>query len=507
MQFGKCPSSKSSCVGGYRHNLVPLGPNLWFPKAALSQRRNLLFTAQGADIYVWVPRGSQQLLGSQPEMIIHPVLNQPLAGGYIQPSSPHTINHIIVDDLGVHEVLLLATDSGNVTGYNVEAIFSAIKHSVEFGHTRPFDGGEVRPFFAENVYESAWGLATHKFARLIAVSSNTGVITVFAFAMVGEEPEDEIGFGVPKTSREEESGELGQNWVSIVNEKQMNELKEHTPHHRKNNLRINYVGHYHNIPCVSFANFDLDPNGMWMVSTDITNKVLVWKVWESIDYLETPIEGGINGAMGWFVLPIDPRRVQRHSSKLDACGGELEIDELGAQVILQAPDMADSELDRSQTICQVSNPLDPLADDVFSSDCLVYSKPTRRSLSQTSSTGPPVCPGSANVRHSHPECSFEGGHAAESEIPDISSLRVIEGISDLIEEAQGHLNPAMGVDPSSKLEDTWLKLEEGIPLHRKPGMNIKPWHLDINTSCSTQSYIFPCSPIHRPRYHFNLLPM
>jgi hypothetical protein len=33
--------------------------------------------------------------------------------------------------LGVDEVLLLATDSGNVTGYNVEAIFSAINRSTQ----------------------------------------------------------------------------------------------------------------------------------------------------------------------------------------------------------------------------------------------------------------------------------------------------------------------------------------------------------------------------------------
>lgn len=477
-------------------------------KAALSQRRNLLFTAQGADIYVWIPKGSQQLLGSQPEMIIHPVLNQPQAGGYIQLSSPHKINHIIVDDLGVDEVLLLATDSGNVTGYNVEAIFSAIKHSVEFEHTRPFDGGEVRPFFAENVYESAWGLATHKFARLIAVSSNTGVITVFAFAMVDEEPADEMGFGVLKTSHVEESGELGQNWVSIVNEKQMNELKEHAPYHRKYNLRINYIGHRHNIPCVSFANFDLDPNGMWMVSTDIANQVLVWKIWESINHLDAPIEGGITGSMGWFVLPIDPRRVQRHSSKLDACGDELDIEHLGDHLALQLPAMADNELDRSETVREVSKPLEPLADDVFSSDCLVYPKPTRRLSGQTSSTGPsPGLPGSANLQYPHPECSSEAGHATESEMPNISSLRVTEGISDLIEEAHGHLNPAEGVDPSSKLEDTRLKLLESIPLHRKPDTNIKAWHLDTKISCSTQSHILPRSPIHRPRYHFNLLPM
>jgi hypothetical protein len=55
-------------------------------------------------------------------------MKEPNAPGYIDRSRPHTINHIIVDDLGVDEVLLLATDSGNVTGYNVSRRIGFLHH-------------------------------------------------------------------------------------------------------------------------------------------------------------------------------------------------------------------------------------------------------------------------------------------------------------------------------------------------------------------------------------------
>ena len=70
-------------------------------------------------------------------MIIDPVMKMPRAEGYIDRNNPHTINAILVDDLGRDEVLLLVTDSGNVCGYHVEAIYSCLTRCNEEGIKRP----------------------------------------------------------------------------------------------------------------------------------------------------------------------------------------------------------------------------------------------------------------------------------------------------------------------------------------------------------------------------------
>lgn len=258
-------------TASWRNNLI-----------ALSQRRNLLFTACRHQIYVWEPAGSSQALGTEPEMIITPIMKNPRAGGYISPQIPHAVNNILVDDLGREEILLLATDSGNVCAYQVETIFWALERAAEFDLARPLDDSGIHPFFAEFVEESAWGLAIHKFARLIAVSANTGLITVFAFALVNPSSEDGSD---PSGSFEasDDQREYEQTWDLITSSDELLRLRNLMPGgHRSRNIRLSYTGHFTNIPCVSFLNCDLDPNGTWMVSTDIDNKMLVWKIWQSL---------------------------------------------------------------------------------------------------------------------------------------------------------------------------------------------------------------------------------
>jgi hypothetical protein len=251
-------------------------------KTALSQRRNLLFVAYSHQIFAWEPAGSFQTLGAKPEMIITPVMKNPYSSGYISPVVPHAINNILVDDLGRDEVLLLVTDSGNVCGYRVEAIFSALKRAAERKEQRPFDGSQVDPFFIEYVGASAWGLAIHKFSRLIAVTANTGHVTVFAFALVNPASGKSSDAG-QRLEEEDNFNDYGQTWLEIKSDEQFKQLRHWMPaKHRKRNIRLTYSGHYTNIPSVSFLNCDLDPNGTWMVSTDIDNKLLVWKIWENL---------------------------------------------------------------------------------------------------------------------------------------------------------------------------------------------------------------------------------
>ncbi|KAJ5504895.1 Ribonucleotide reductase transcriptional regulator CRT10 [Penicillium fimorum] len=422
--------------------------------AALSQRRNLLFTAHVDDIYVWIPSGPRQLLGSKPEMIIHPVMKEPNAPGYIDRSRPHTINHIIVDDLGVDEVLLLATDSGNVTGYNVEAIFSAINRSAKYGGDRPFDAHEVKPFFAEHVQLSAWGLATHKFARLIAVSANTGVITVFAFALVDDVSESDDGSpSLSETSNMGDSDILESTWVSIDSAPSMEKLKKDMPHHRTRNLRLSYRGHFDNIPCVSFANFELDPNGLWMISTDILNRVFVWRVWDNLTPVKTSSYNCSREAReqrGWFVLPLHPRRVQQHRYKFDACGCEPRPKIMNGRMVFDVSDTADDVIARSNLAAQkVDDEEDAtisslfLPDDIFPPGCSIHTELRTQHPGLEHDHTTLEASGTASIGTASDSIDINAEVSQDQEVnPPRQSIRVRRGITNLVEEE----NEQCGVD-------------------------------------------------------------
>lgn len=206
-------------------------------------------------------------------------MKKPQAPGYLSPQIPHAINHILVGDLGSEEILLIATDSGNVTAYRTERIFSTIERNQGLENNDATTlGSQVECFFSEWVGQSAWGLAIHKLGRIIAVSSNTTVVTVFAFALVNDSDylggyEAEFDLGNPKIHTNE--------WLHVGNYSEFVKIRSWTRQHRRaRNVRLSLMGHIANIPNVSFLNSELDPHGDWLLSTDINNKLLVWKIWE-----------------------------------------------------------------------------------------------------------------------------------------------------------------------------------------------------------------------------------
>ncbi|KAJ5669336.1 hypothetical protein N7462_010406 [Penicillium macrosclerotiorum] len=458
-------------------------------RAASSQRRNILFTANGCDIYVWIPSGPFQLLGSQAEMVIKPLMQNPRAAGYIDRLNPHTINNILVDDLGRDEVLLLATDSGNVCGYHVEAIYSAVKRCAEANFKRPFDGSEVNPFFVENVGMSAWGLATHKFARLIAVSANTGQITVYAFALVESKSGDNDDPSYETDSTTLNMGPSGQNssdntWVSINHVKQLKDLQKLMPyHHRSRNLRLTYRGHFDNIPHISFANFDLDANGMWMVSTDISNRVIIWRIWDDLGPTRVYYPGHpMNNPpqRGWTVIPLDPRTFKRYGSKEEACGCQPRSLLIGSRTILDVSRGIENVSDASQIfVFGYSTSTSPrnrdsatsdLPDDVFSSDCCLESHSLTTSekdyldIQETHSSAAP------QISQSESENSFGSEHDESEESNRI--VRVKRSMSKIFEEENKHylvspcLHPGYHYDYETGSDPT-LKTFKTRPVHPK----------------------------------------
>ncbi|KAH8695114.1 hypothetical protein BGW36DRAFT_382143 [Talaromyces proteolyticus] len=297
---------------------------------ALSQRRNLLFVAYNHQIYVWEPVGPRQILGTKPTIIITPVMKEPNAGGYISREFPHAINNIIVDDLGRDEILLLATDSGNICGYHVETIFSHMEHSRLYGEKSIDLNQHIDPFFCENVGSSAWGLAVHKYARLIAVSANSGRITVFAFALAEPGSEKNENSDFPQ-GLIDGLQIYGQTWLNVENEEQFEHFQKLIPNrYRSRNVRLSYRGHYTNIPCVTFFNSDLDSDGIWMLSTDIDNRLFVWTIWDQLTPFKyydfshgEPLPDILRREeRGWSVLALDPRSFRICELYAQACGGK-----------------------------------------------------------------------------------------------------------------------------------------------------------------------------------------
>lgn len=420
-------------------------------------------------------------------MVIKPIMKHPQADGYIDPANPHTINNILVDDLGRDEVLLLATDSGNVCGYHVEAIFSAVKRCAKSGYKRPFDGAEVTPFFVENVGMSAWGLATHKFARLIAVSANTGQITVYAFALV--DPSSE-GMDDPSSDPDSDglnANQSDQTWVSIHNIKQLRELQRSMPrNHRSRNLRLTYRGHFDNIPHVSFANFDLDSNGFWMASTDISNRVIIWRIWDDLGPYRVYYPGHpLNNPpqRGWTVIPLDPRTFKRHQRKEDACGCQPGSILLASRTILDVSRAIQDVSDASQIFVfgsvnsrrpgTLDRRVQCLPDAIFSRESRVNQN-SRTSLESVLESSKTI----SDKDRAASEGQSPSGSEVEDALSDVASdssdhvIRIKRPLASLFEEEsdQHRASPCLHPDYIYDLEgfsDNNLKLFTERPVHRK----------------------------------------
>ncbi|RMZ78450.1 hypothetical protein DV737_g3866, partial [Chaetothyriales sp. CBS 132003] len=270
---------------------------------ALSQRHNLYFMASREDILVFEPDFPFQKLGKTPKLLIPPALAEPLAFGYLASMGnspgphPHAINHLIVGNLGWEEILLLSTDSGNIAAYHTKAILDAAqKDPFNFSPDGRADLVGLRPFLSYWVHESAWGLAIHREARMIAVSANTpsfiqtsdpsAKITVFAFALTS--PTSLLGVGgddEPTVSGKDQAE--WHDWVPAT--------QNQTIPPRDRNYKIVLAGdngHTANIPSISFVNTCEDSEGSWLLSCDIHGDLKCWQIWKGTcfrtwDFAET----------------------------------------------------------------------------------------------------------------------------------------------------------------------------------------------------------------------------
>ena len=253
------------------------------------------------EIYVYTPSFPEQTITAKAKLVIRLPKTPYGFAGAIDRSRPHAVNHLIVGDLGDEEIVVVACDDGEVISYSVRSISLAIEEGARtvYGLDMYKDAGRRRlgrqnlilpiaddpdrvsgrllvPWFHEHVGASAWGLATHKRALLLAVSSNAERITVYAPSLSPERNGASDWMDPPVN--ESDRYLVSETGSSIF-------LRD-----RSLSRRVVLRGHTTNIPNIAFCDNDLDPEGRYLVSTDINGYTFIWDVWHG-----KPILGTVGG--------------------------------------------------------------------------------------------------------------------------------------------------------------------------------------------------------------------
>ncbi|SMR59255.1 unnamed protein product [Zymoseptoria tritici ST99CH_1E4] len=263
---------------------------------ALSQLHNLYFVASKEKIYVYEPQFPAQRLPPLPSLIVHCPPSRPGLPGCIDPRQPRCINYLVVQLLGNEEILAVTRDDGDVDAFLVKHVLSAIGRQVESQSSISILV-DMKPFFQRNVGESAWGLAVHAEARIIAVSANTHAVTIFKFGLV-----------------DHQSGEEATSF----------EGRESDVTHRVLNGNTN-------IPYIAFCNTGDDPEGRWLLTTDISGHcccIDIHTMQRSPRFSFGPARDiqtqfdRVNA--GWLVMFLDRRSFVREATAEAALGMELD---------------------------------------------------------------------------------------------------------------------------------------------------------------------------------------
>ncbi|KAL8704140.1 MAG: hypothetical protein Q9201_002690 [Fulgogasparrea decipioides] len=314
----------------YRNNLV-----------ALSQYYNLLFVGARDRVLVYEPQGPDQILTTL-KLTIHLASSNSGIHGYIDPTNSHAINQLSVADVGVEEVIVTACDDGDVVAYTTHSICKEIERQQQVLEDVPFNRpcSNLRPFLLRNVNMSAWGVAVHKEARMVAVSSNSAKIHVFAFALTSSGHDNSV---------EPARGPFGESESTTVPLATSPQKALHTsgspewlkigpsdgdlvPSDRSKNLELTLELHSDNIPNVAFYN----PYGpcigdIFLISTDIDSTSYVWNVWKRQAIAKLNTYQDHRDFRGWGVACIDPNICRNAKSSIELFGVD-KVDTTGSPV-------------------------------------------------------------------------------------------------------------------------------------------------------------------------------
>ena len=214
------------------------------------------------------------------DLILDLPISAPHLPGYIYPRIPHGVNHLILGDLGNEEIVVLACDDGDVIAYTTRSItnYLAMKGGRDLETTKNrLLSDQIRPLFHRNVGISAWGLAIHTVARMIAVSTNNHEIKVFAFALAQRKSDSDC---CEEDSNIPISSDKRPRTLNHPDNDKSNKEDCTVPLDRSQDIEITLRGCLSNIPNISFANIANDQDGRYLSSIDITGDITVWNVWK-----------------------------------------------------------------------------------------------------------------------------------------------------------------------------------------------------------------------------------
>ena len=268
-------------------------------QTALSQVHNLHFVAYGHSIYVYTPVFPTQKIEKQPSLIFTSQPSSPGLTGYIDQRNPHSINNLVVAPFGTEEVIAAVRDDGDVDAFLTRHIVQAIERRSEPDSTIGIDGDEIRPFFQSNVGISAWGLAVHSEARILATSSNAHEVRVFKFGLLHVDD--------PESSSDEDAED---------NFEALQKPGSSYERHRKTDVTHHVLNGDQNIPYISFCNTGDDPEARWLLTTDISGVCRVMNL-HSLEAVQAFRFGRSSAAAhtggfdrinaGWAIMFLDPR--------------------------------------------------------------------------------------------------------------------------------------------------------------------------------------------------------
>lgn len=196
-------------------------------------------------------------------LIIPSQPSSPDLTGYLDADEPHAINYLIVQKLGKDEVIATVRDDGDVEAVLVRHVVHAITTRINNSDAGEPLADNVRPLFQRNVGISAWGLAIHTQARMIAVSSNRHEVTVFRFGLVDDQLDSS-----DDSPRRAKSALRGPSRSGQGRENTEGDVDSRPD--RDADVTRQVLNGEANIPHVSFCNTGDDPDGRWLLTTDIS---------------------------------------------------------------------------------------------------------------------------------------------------------------------------------------------------------------------------------------------
>jgi hypothetical protein len=256
-------------------------------------------------------------------LIIPSQPSSPDLTGYLDADEPHAINYLIVQKLGKDEVVATVRDDGDVEAILVRHVVHAITTRINNSEAgEPM--ADVRPLFQRNVGISAWGLAIHTQARMIAVSSNRHEVTVFRFGLVDGKLDSS-----DSPPRRDISAIDGQS-RNGHDRKSTDDDVDCRPD-RDADVTRQVLNGEANIPHVSFCNTGDDPDGRWLLTTDISgvcraidlHKFALVQAFRFGSSIGTPHGGGYDRLnAGWGIIFLDKRSFIAQDTIQDALGME-----------------------------------------------------------------------------------------------------------------------------------------------------------------------------------------